>query len=298
METTTQDGLIIVSSDPQPEPPETEEGAPLPEEDGSPADSPPAPEAPEEDDQPLSGKAFRRFVDRQTRQQRDLERKLAERDGQIDMLLKMARGDAPPPPQAEPPGPPRRPRQSEFTTWEEYEAADNAFIRQAIAYEQEQQTQHQRSQSFAQQQQELERERLKAIETREQEVRRQHPDYDDRLQTLLPTITQGVLEALKMSGADGPDLVLYLASHADDVERLNNTPWHDLGRELGKLAGASSRRRANGQQGAPNRLPEPPQPVGGGGATANPGYRDDMTQAQFDAWVKRTYPEMPYTHRR
>lgn len=298
METTTQDGLVIVSSDPQPAEPEVDEGAPEEESSAAEAESPSASEAPEDDDRPLSGKQFQRFVDRQTRQTRELERKLAERDGQIDMLMKMARGDAQPQAPDEPQGPPRRPRQSEFATWDEYEAADNAFIREAIVYEQAQQAAQQRQQTYAQQQQQLEQERLKAIEAREQEVRRQHPDYDDRLGSLLPTITQGVLEALKMSGADGPDLVLYLANHPEDVSRLNETPWHDLGRELGKLAGSTSRRRTNGQSNAPNRLPEPPQPVGGGGATANPGYRDDMTQAQFDAWVKRTYPDMPYTMRR
>lgn len=299
METTTQDGLVIVSSDPQPEASEdTEEVAPEASPPEADADSTPASEAPEsDDDRPLSGKQFKRYVDRQTRATRELERKLAERDGQIDMLMRLARGDTPPTQPAEPQGPPRRPRQSEFATWEEYEQADNAFIRDMVAYERHQDMAAQRQQQQQAAMQNLERERLQAIEAREQEVRKAYPDYDDRLNALLPTITQGVLDALKMSGADGPDLVLHLAANPEDVKRLNETPWHDLGRELGKLAGSRTPRRAS-QQRAPNRLPEPPQPVGGGGATASQGYRDDFTQQQYDDWVKRTFPDMPYTQRR
>lgn len=303
METTTTDGLTIVSSDPQPAPPDaealdTEQAAP---EDASaaPAESAPAPETPAPDDEkPLSGKQFQRFVDRQTRQTRELERKLAERDGQIDLLMRLAQGQAPPSAPEEPQGPPRRPRQSEFATWDEYEEADNAFIRNVVAYERQQEQVQTRQQTMAQQQQQVEQERMQAIADREQAIRRQHADYDDRLNALMPTITQGVLDALKMAGADGPDLVLHLSRHPDDVTRLNGTPWHDLGRELGKLSGPPSRRPPPGQQGARSSLPEPPQPLSGNGAVASPGYNDAMTQEQFDAWARRTYPGMPYTHRR
>lgn len=295
MEITTQDGLTIVSSDqPEAAPPDPEQAAPeaAPE---APAESAPAPETPEpDDDRPLSGKQFQRYVDRQTRATRELERKLAERDGQIDLLMRLARGETPQQQPQEPQGPPRRPRQSEFATWEEYEEADNAFIRDMVAYERQQDTARERQQHSQAQMQQLEQDRMRAIADREQEVRRQHPDYDDRLQSLLPTITQGVLDALKMSGADGPDLVLHLAANPEDVQRLNETPWHDLGRELGKLAAHAAPRRSTSQQRAPNRLPEPPQPVSGGGATATPtAYRDEMTQQQFEDWFARMYPPRP-----
>ena len=312
METT--EGLVISSSDAPggetpPEPtPDVQPAAPASQEPaGTPADPATAPTEPsqtDDDDAPVSPRELRRLVGRMTRRNADVERELAAALARVDTLTRVMQ----PPPQAPPPqapaGPPVRPRYEDFGDDESYRAAEDQYFNDTVTYRLEQRDTQQRQQSITQQQQQSDAEKLSAIRAKEAEVVKAVPDYYDRFDAIHPRLAPHLLWALQQAGVHGPDLVLHLAAHPDEIPRLNQVPVHLIGVELGMMrAGspspaASPPPAANGQTSAPNRLPEPPQPVGGGGATVVPGYRDDMTQQQFDDWARRTYPSMPYTHRR
>lgn len=308
MEVQTDDGLLILSSDPQPADgqPETPIAAPG-QEPGTPGESAPPP-ADDGEDKPVSGRAFQRFVDRNTRQTRELERELATARGHIDSLTKLLQPQGQDPPPSQPAGPPRRPRESDFATAQEFEEANDSYLDAAVEYRLRQressQVQETRARDIAAGEQEV----IQASRSREAELLRSVPDYFDRIEDLKPRMAPQLLWGLQQAGALGPDLALHLHSHPDDLERLNKVPVHLIGIELGALRAQMPQRQqapgtppAQPQAGAPSpppRLPEPPQPVAGSGASVTPGYRDDFTQEQYDNWAKRTYPGMLYTHRR
>jgi hypothetical protein len=305
---------MIVSSDaPEaqqpPEAPETPPGVPAPAEPVE-AASPPAPEPSDEDDTPetLSPREARRLAGRMTAQRTAMERELGAAKAelgamkaQVDTLMKLIQ-----PAQQEPEdgrtGPPRRPRMSEYVSEEAYEAAQEAYERDLVdARLAERETQG-RQQAMAAAQAQNYAEKMQAIQVREQELLKTVPDYYERFQFVGPQLAEHVLDALKLTGGHGPDLVLYLADHPEEIPRLNQTPYQELGVELGMLRSPQAARTppatsTNAPSSAP-RLPEPPQPVSGNGATVTPGYRDDWPQEQFDAWTRRMHPQMPYQQRR
>ena len=290
------DGLIVVSSD-SPEPTEPTPGAPAPQEPVE-AGSPPA--EPSDDDAPetVSPRELRRLVGRMTAQRTAMERELGETRAQVDTLMKLIQ-PASEAPEAPPTGPPRRPRQSDYATEEAFDAAEEQYHSNMVDYRLAEREASQRQQQVAQSQAELDAERTRAIQAREAEIVRSTPDYYDRFERLGPQLAPHVLWALQQAGAHGPDLVLHLSQHQQEVERLNAVPAHLIGVELGMLRGP--RQDTPAPNGSPNtspRLPEPPQPIGGGGTTPSTAYREDFTQEQYDNWVKRTYPNMPFTWRR
>jgi len=302
------DGLIVVSSsDPPeaqqpPEAPETPPGAPAPQEPVE-ADSPPAPEPSDDvDDTAVSPRELRRLVGRMTAQRTAMERELGATRAQVETLMKLIQ---PPPQEPEPQrtGPPRRPRQSEYATEDEFDAAEEAYHRDMVDFRLAEREAQGRQQYAAQTQAQMEEQRKAAIQAREAEILKTTPDYYERFERIGPSLAPHVLWALQQAGAHGPDLVLHLAAHPDDIGRLNEVPAHLIGVELGMLRGTQPRSGTAAPPGQPPsasspRLPEPPQPVGGTGATVQPGFREDFSQDQYDAWARRTYPNMPYTWRR
>ena len=312
----TNDGLVISSSDAPggetpPEPtPDVQPAAPASQEPaGTHAEPAPAPTEPtqtDDDDAPVSPRELRRLVGRITRRNADVERELAAALARVDTLTRVIQ----PPPQAPQPqaptGPPVRPRYEDYGDDESYRAAEDQYFNDTVTYRLEQRDNQQRQQSITQQQQQSDAEKLQAIRTKEAEVVKAVPDYYDRFDAIAPRLAPHLLWALQQAGVHGPDLVLHLSAHPEEIPRLNQVPVHLVGVELGMLRAGSpppaqphaTTPAANGQPPAPTRLPEPPQPVGGGGAQVTPGYRDDFTQQQFDEWSRRTYPNMPYVHRR
>jgi hypothetical protein len=237
-------------------------------------------------------------VGRMTAQRTAMERELGATKAQVETLMKLIQ-PAGQDEEAPPTGPPRRPRQSDYATEEAFDAAEEAYHSNMVDYRLAEREAVSRQHQAAQSQAELDAERTRAIQAREAELVKSTPDYYDRFERLGPQLAPHVLWALQQAGAHGPDLVLHLSQQPQEVERLNAVPAHLIGVELGMLRGP--RHHTPASNGSPNsspRLPEPPQPVGGGGATATTAYRDDMSQEQYDAWVKRTYPHMPYTWRR
>lgn len=316
-EITTEDGVTIVSSDPAPAeaPPDPTEGAPADESAEPTAESPPAPPASDDDDdKPVSPRELNRIVRRFTRQRTDLEQRIGAVQAQNETLMRLLQTPAPPQPEI-PQGPPRRPRQLDFESDDDYQAAEDQYLDAMVTYKLEQREGAQRVEQQRTVQQRSEAELMDIIRAREQEILQATPDYYERFEQIGPQLGDTLLWGLKQAGAVGPDLVLFLAEHPDEITRLRQIPPSRIGIELGRLLPGTAH-MSNGNsspQGnsraqtssnnapsppAPQRLPEPPQAVGGGGATATTTYRDDMTQQQFDEWSRRMYPGMPYTHRR
>lgn len=292
------DGLIIVSSDapeaPAPAaPPADTPGAPAPAEPGSPAESPPAPEPSDDvDDTAVSPRELRRLVGRMTAQRTAMERELGATRAQVETLMKLIQ-PVPPEPEPQRTGPPRRPRQSEYATDAEYEAADEQYVSDMVAYRLAEREAQQQHTQVARTQAEQDAERVSAIQAREAEILKYTPDYYERFERIGPSLAPQLLWALQQAGAHGPDLVLHLSGHPEDIQRLNQVPAHLIGVELGMLRGPQARNTPPAPTGNANsapRLPEPPQPVGGGGTPVTPGYRDDLPQQQFEEWYARTYP--------
>jgi hypothetical protein len=306
----TADGLMIVSSEtpevetPPPGDAETPTGVPAPPEPGQ-ADSPPAPEADEPDDGAVSPRELKRLVGRMTAQRAAMERELSATRAQVETLTRLIQPAAPPPEiTQEPQGPPRRPRMGDYASEEDYQAAEERYITDMVDWRAAEREAQARMQERGQSQAREYEQTMQAIRSREQDILRTVPDYYERFERIGPTLSPDVLTALKLSGARGPDLVVHLAAHPEDIQRLNQTPTFQIPAELGLLLGQSgslppvSPAPVSGDATNAPRLPEPPQPLSGGGGQGTGGYRDDFTQEQYDAWVKRTYPSMPFTFRR
>lgn len=287
----SNDGLIVVSSD-SPEPQDPPPGAPAPTEPVE-AAPPTAPEPSDDDDTAVSPRELRRLVGRMTAQRTAMERELGATKAQVDTLMKLIQ-PAPPEPEPDRAGPPRRPRMSEYATEDDYDVAEEQYHRDMVDYRLAEREAQGRQQHVAQTQAQQDAERTAAIRAREAEILKSTPDYYERFEKIGPALAPQVLWALQQAGAHGPDLVLTLAANPDEIQRLNQVPAHLIGVELGMLRGSQGRTATpapNGyaQPSAP-RLPEPPQPVGGGSTPVTSGYRDDYTQAQFEDWYAKTYP--------
>ena len=311
METTTQDGLVIVSSDAPPSDavePETLPVAPS-DEDGTQADSTPAPTETDEEGRPVSPRELRRLMGRLTRRESERDREIEALRVQNETLMRFLQPEPRQPEQ--PQGPPRRPRAIDFDSDEAYDAAQEKYLNDMVTHRLNERDGQQRMEAQRSQQQAGEAERMSAIHAREQELLKEHPDYYERFEDIGPRLAPQVLWGLQQSGAYGPDLVMHLSQHPQEIDRLNRVPPHLIGVELGMLRtrnGATSSTppatatpsttRTASVPPAPQGLPEPPQPVSGGSGAVSQGYRDDMTQQQFDDWSKRNFPGMPFTQKR
>ena len=288
-----QTGILVEEGGtPQPLPAAPPPESPAPAEPGTETPEPDAdsaPAAPEEE--PPVPRGIQRRIDTLTRRNYEYQRELDMLKGTVQALQR------PPTPDPMPAAPSRpvRPRSEDFTSQEAYYAAEDAYIEAVADYRAEQRlTAFQAEQATkaqeAAQQQELAAAQ-QAVRQREAEVLQQHPDYYDRCGVVVRQLSPNLKTAIELAGTHGPDLVLHLHDHPEDIQRLNQVPWHRLGIELGLLrasangTGAPPPARAAPRQATPK--PEPPTPLSGGGRTTTPGYREDMSQAEFEAWWKQ-----------
>jgi hypothetical protein len=217
-----------------------------------------------------------------------------------------------PEPPPEPQGPPPRPQTRDFegdqagydAAMDQWLDARNTYTARQTLEEHERQRLRQAQDATLQQQ---EHERRQQIAEREQALRAQHPDYDTRWQQVAQQASPALYGGLQYAGAQGPDLLLYLHAHPEEMQRLNQLAPHEIPFALGQLlpqaapspateaapvtgGGAPQPPAAPVAQAPPARMPPPapPQTVTAGGSVPTSGFRDDMPQADYEAWRKST----------
>ena len=252
-------------------------------------DVPTSPETTEEEDdeapEPLSRNAQRR-IDRERRRRTEAEKKQAALEERLRMLEQGFRRPEPAP-EAAPPAPPSAGR-ADYATDEEW---IQAVTQQAIAREREQWQLEQLRQRQALEQQE----RDAQWATREQAFKQSHPDYEQRLQEVLPRLSPQLRQGLGDSEM-APELAYHLARHPDELQRLSGMQPLALSRALGRLEQQLTV-PSRPPSPPPTAKPAPPTPLNGAGS---PGPRavtelsdadiESMSQAEFEAAYKRTFP--------
>jgi hypothetical protein len=218
-----------------------------------------------------------------------------------------------PEPPPEPQGPPPRPQPRDFegdqagydAAMDQWLDARNTYTARQTLEEHERQRARQAQEGALQQQEQA---RRAQIAEREQHLRAQHPDYDTRWQQVAQQASPALYGGLQYAGAQGPDLLLYLHAHPEEMQRLNQLAPQDIPFALGQLlpqaapsppateaapgvsGGAVPPSAAPVPQAPPARMPPPapPQTVTAGGSVPTSGFRDDMPQADYEAWRRST----------
>lgn len=274
-----------------PAPSDAPPAAPAPAEEisGTPESAPDVPTSPdttededeEEAPEPLSRNAQRR-IDRERRRRTDAERKQAALEERLRMLEQGFR-------RPEPPAPPPPPSQdpADYATQEEW---IEARIQQSLAREREQWQLEQ----LRQRQQQEQQARDAQWATREQTFKQQHPDYEERLQEVLPRLSPQLGQGLGDSEM-APELVYHLAHHPDELQRLNGLQPLALSRALGRLEQQLSA-PPPARPTSPTPKPAPPTPLNGAGQTGprlltelSDADIEAMSLAEFDAAYKRQF---------
>lgn len=220
------------------------------------------------------------------------------------------------PPEPEPPaaptGPPPRPQTRDYegdqpgydAAMETWLDARNAYTTRQTLEDHERQRQRQMQEDALQSQ---EQQRRQTIAEREQAVRAAHPDYDQRWQEVAQQASPALYGGLQGAGAQGPDLLLYLHAHPEEMQRLNQLAPQDIPFALGQLTAhatsppAGTAAAPGGGAAAPPapvsvasappaRLPPPapPQTVTAGGSVPTSGYTEQMDQSSYETWRKTT----------
>jgi hypothetical protein len=224
---------------------------------------------------------------------------LAQTRGQLEAVQRMLAGAAPELPQtpAQPTGPPQA---EQFASHEDYVLAAARYGAQQEFQQRDQQMQERR-------QQEQQVRFQQDLMTREQAFKAEHPDFDTVVRSGLAGKVSPILQQALMLVPDGPAVAYTLARQPDLVQRLNTLPPPLVLVELGRLSptpaspgGPAVGSNGNGTVAPPSQatLHAPETPLSGGGAGAPTGqYRDDMSQAEFRAWRKRTSELPEWKHR-
>ena len=280
----TNESSIIVEEFGTPTPPPPAAPAPVappPSEPAAPED-PGASAPPHDEPPPDKPDAVQKRIDRLIWEREEARREAAYLRGKAEAAAQPQVTTPVPPSQ-----PPGAPQEEDYPSHAAYVAA---LVDYQVEHKLQAQHEAQAEQAAREAQQRTVAEQHAAIQAREAAILQEHPDYYERCSAVVRQVAPHVKWAIEMTGAHGPDLVLYLHEHPEEVPRLNQTPPHALGIELGML-------RASAHGGPPPARPapppappkpEPPTPLAGGGRTVTAGYREDMTQAEFDAWWHRT----------
>jgi hypothetical protein len=254
---------------------------------------------------------------------RDQERaaREAQRDTQLATMERLVRGEDLTPPAATTPAATVEPKAEDFASHEDYVRAAARFeAKQEVdAERQAQQQARQQEQQRAQLQS-----RDHAVRTQEEAFIADHPDYVDVVTRGLVAKAPPEFRQLMMLLDDAPAVAYQVAQDEALLGRLLQMPPGPLFYALGRLsasAGGGTRapaatetteppavsdtRTALASGGAPptagtplappaqgpgqaspagRRLPAPPRPLGGGGASGPGGYRDDMSMSDYRQW--------------
>jgi hypothetical protein len=145
------------------------------------------------------------------------------------------------------------------------------------AYEQAQ------AQIRQEQQQAYEAQLLQQFEAREQAFAAQSPDYFDRVQSLMGTVTftPAVGEILATSD-HGPAVLDYLAQHLDEADRISRLPPHMAAAQIGRIEAKVSAPKAKPASNAPAPVPT----LGGGARSTKP--VGEMTYEEYKAYRQQS----------
>jgi len=301
-------GHLMLMPDPSPERTPTPPGEPpLAQDPSPPREAAPPPEPTHADEL----KALRTMIE-----QRDSERaaREAQRDGQLEQVTKLLRGEDLTPPKDATPAEPVRPKAEDFQSHEEYveAVADFKASEKVAAFRQEQQQERQQTQ---QREQLLSRDQ--AVKAQEERFVADHPDYVDVVTKGLAT-TPPEFRQLIMLVDDAPAVAYQVAQDPELRQRLLAMPPGPLFYALGRLSasagggvsapaqaetipppGGGDTRTTLGTGGAPpsrgstpapspagRPKPAPPRPLGGSGAGVPGGYSDDMSIQDYKKWRK------------
>lgn len=274
-----------------------------------PPETPPA-EAPPETPPPAPWEAKLVQLERLTQQ---LQMDNARQQATIETMQRLQ----PPSPPAEPPappGPPQRPRTEDFGTDQAaYDRAMETWIDARSAYQADQRLAAQEQQRQRQaQEQELTRTQAELdgqLHAREATLRQTVPDYDSQAQQVARQMSQATYWAVRMTGERCPDLVVHLAQHPEEVQRLNAVPPHLLGLEVGRLmqqvAPPAPPETPAGETPPPPPTPAPPAQVATRPPPAAPptmvpmgsvvpptGFFEGMDQRSYEAERRRQNPRL------
>lgn len=219
---------------------------------------------------------------RQSRRARARERAAAElAAAQTEARLlreQLARLDRPASP--EPSGEPKREDFTDFETFLEKRAewiADQKVEQRLKADREARESSERQTKAQAQQTQVAQ-----VWEKREREFRAKTPDYvdvvtpfvDQEIGVLADPARQAIIES-------GPQVLHYLATHPDDVDRIAALPALRQASEIFKLEDVVSKP-------APKKVSEAPAPIKAlpQGRSAPNGYNDNMTDAEYREWRK------------
>lgn len=239
--------------------------------------------------------AKRRALEQQVAAERQqFQQEHAATKAQVDLLTKMLQGAAPDLGQTPTP-PPGPPQAEQYASMDDYTRAQARYEAQQLLQERDRQTQAEREQAQQATAQEQLAQRVRTF----QET---HLDYERVMRAgYFGHVATHVDQIVSMI-PDGPALAYALAQHPEVIQRLNTLPPPQVIWELARLAPPPATNGPPETHGAPTPpppavqangtrpppLPEPMRPVGGGGSTTPPAYRDDMSQSEFKAWRART----------
>lgn len=163
---------------------------------------------------------------------------------------------------------------------------DRQFIKDQARWEAKQEFQAQEQaraeQQRAQQQQQFRTRVEREFQQRVAEIKKTVPNFDD-LQ--IASLNQDHLPFIKTQ-KDGPAILVYLANHPDDAQRLAALPWGVAAPEYGRISARLESAASSGSASRPSvsQATTPITPLGGGPSALGDEGGDDES---FEAFFKR-----------
>lgn len=215
----------------------------------------------------------------QKRRRRRVE-KLTQENAELRAQLAAALPKAPEPPKPAPP--PGEPRLETFETLEEYQKALTKFF---MRQEQEERAAEAERKAAIEAEQKL----LAAWDSKKQEARKAHPDFDDVVESTAAPEGPGVAAGIQAMHDDpaGAEILYFLGTHPDELKRIAALSPIAAVREIGRLSAILSppSEAANGKQRF-TAAPKPPPPNTRPGKTVSDSIDDPAVQQDFKRWSK------------
>lgn len=249
-------------------------------------------------------------IDKAIAKQRDAEREA----GALREQLQKLQGEKPAPVVVEKPAEevkaPIKPVLKDFANFEEYEEAKDKYYEASAEHKAKAVLAEDRKQRADAERKTKEESETQAMQSEwkasEDSARETHDDYDDKIAELNADIrdkkaialSANLLGAVVASDAKA-QLLYFLATNREELERLNSVPLHKVGYELGKIEAkltspAPTKPVPEKKDPKPPVKPKPPEPVTGK-AAASSGPSDDDSPEEWQR--KRTLQRQAQGHK-